>query len=178
VAHLYRAVLFDAGSLHGRDAFGSGSLWSPCSAGAIRSAQELLGRDKLVAVVSGTALRSKALGAAARSGGLPAGVASWSSGELICRTLEGRTPGSDLLQPLLSLKKPPKVFELGSLVKPRRWSDVAKRGDPPLESLANAGYVRRVDDVEKADVCYWDAQEGDELGQWLEAAVELCADLK
>jgi len=87
VAHLYRCVLLDVGALQiGRDA-GAASFWAPCAAGALHSTRELLGREKLVAVVSGTALRSKALAAATRASGLPDGVAAWSSGELICRSL-------------------------------------------------------------------------------------------
>ena len=38
-----------------------------------------------------------------------------------------------------------------------------------LPGLVKANLVKRVDSVEKADLCYWDAQDGDRLDHWLEA---------
>ncbi|CAE7609108.1 unnamed protein product [Symbiodinium natans] len=171
VARLYRCVLFDVGTLR---VGGEGGWWGPCSAGAIRSASELLARDKRVGVIGGSALRSKVVKAAVCEGGLPAGVAAWTSGELICRSLEGTSQH----EATSALPRPAKVFELGIFVKPQRWSDTARRGAPPLEGLSRSGCVKRVESIEDANLCYWDAQEGDKLDHWLEAAVELCADLK
>eukprot|EP00439_Symbiodinium_sp_Y106_P033742 s2441_g4.t1 len=171
VARLYRCVLFDVGALR---VHGEGGLWGPCSAGALHSARELLARDKRVGVLSGSPLRAKVIKAATCEGGLPAEVAAWTSGELICRSLEGSLSH----EAISALPRPPKVFELGIFVKPQRWSDTARRGAPPLEGLARAGHLKRVESIEDANLCYWDAQEGDKLDHWLEAAVELCADLK
>ncbi|CAE7644132.1 unnamed protein product [Symbiodinium sp. CCMP2592] len=171
VARLYRCVLFDVGALR---VHGDGGLWGPCSAGALHSASELLARDKRVGVLSGSPLRAKVIKAATCEGGLPAEVAAWTSGELICRSLDG----SLAHEAISALPRPPKVFELGIFVKPQRWSDTARRGAPPLEALARAGHLKRVESIEDANLCYWDAQEGDKLDHWLEAAVELCADLK
>lgn len=171
VARLYRCVLFDVGALR---VHGEGGLWGPCSAGALHSASELLARDKRVGVLSGSPLRAKVIKAATCEGGLPAEVAAWTSGELICRSLEGSLDH----EVISALPKPPKVFELGIFAKPQRWSDTARRGAPPLEGLARAGHLKRVESIEDANLCYWDAQEGDKLDHWLEAAVELCADLK
>eukprot|EP00434_Breviolum_minutum_P033445 symbB.v1.2.029593.t1/scaffold3261.1/size60078/1 len=104
--------------------------------------------------------------------GQGAGLRSWTSGELINRSLkEGQLPGAQ------ALATPPRVFELGTFVKPRRWTELVQRS-PPLEGLVKAGIVKRVDSVENADLCYWDAQEGDRLDHWLEAVVELCADMQ
>ncbi|CAJ1377344.1 unnamed protein product [Effrenium voratum] len=166
VARLYRCVLLDA-SVLSRD----GSLWGPSSAGAIRCARELMGREKLVGVVSGSAVQAKALSAAVQEGGLPVGVGTWSSGELISRTLQGKAT----CEALSELPERPRVIELGAFVKPRKWAELRS---PALEGLVRAGHVRRVESVENADFCYWDVQEGDKLDPWLEAAVELCADLK
>ncbi|CAL1129278.1 unnamed protein product [Cladocopium goreaui] len=168
VARLYRCVLFEASTLR----LGPGG---PCGAGALRSAKELLEREKMVAAVSGNALQAKAQMAALRDGGMPAGVQSWTSGELINRSLQGaELPAPEALKALAS---PPRIFELGTFVKPRRWTELVQR-NPPLEGLVKANLVKRVDSVEKADLCYWDAQDGDRLDHWLEAVVELCVDLQ
>eukprot|EP00435_Cladocopium_sp_Y103_P065766 s123_g27.t1 len=168
VARLYRCVLFEASTLR----LGPGG---PCGAGALRSAKELLEREKMVAAVSGNALQAKAQMAALRDGGMPVGVQSWTSGELINRSLQGaELPAPEVLKALAS---PPRIFELGTFVKPRRWTELVQR-NPPLEGLVKANLVKRVDSVEKADLCYWDAQDGDRLDHWLEAVVELCVDLQ
>jgi len=49
---------------------------------------------------------------------------------------------------------------------------------PPLAGLEKAGVLQRVSAIEDADICYWDAQEGDDLDAFLEAALELCAEMK
>lgn len=160
IARLYQGVLFSAATLR----LGNGG---PCSAGAIRCAQELAKRQKLVAAVSGSALRAATHVSSFRDAGMD--LAAWSSGEFICRSLaEGD---------LFGLPQQPRVFELGSFVKPRRWTELVHRS-PPLEGLVRAGHIRRTESVEHADVCYWDAQDGDQLDHWLEAAVELCVDLE
>lgn len=67
------------------------------------------------------------------------------------------------------------VFEFGPLVgRPRRWAELASRGDPPLSGLGGA--LRRVDGVEDAHFCYWDAPPGDVPSGFVDAALELCAD--
>jgi len=183
IAHLYQGFLFDASSLIGN---GVGSSTGPYAAAALRCARELLGRGKQVAVVHGTASRASALAAAAQQGGLPEGVRTWSSGEFICQSLaagaKARTSGVTCEQalallPFLGQGRAPRVFELSALARPRRWAEAMARGSPPLASLEQAGAVQRVADIEKADVCYWDVHEGDEVS-WLEATLELCAELK
>ncbi|OLP91286.1 hypothetical protein AK812_SmicGene27018 [Symbiodinium microadriaticum] len=103
VARLYRCVLFDVGALR---VHGEGGLWGPCSAGALHSASELLARDKRVGVLSGSPLRAKVIKAATCEGGLPAEVAAWTSGELICRSLEGSLDH----EVISALPKPPKAY--------------------------------------------------------------------
>ena len=44
-----------------------------------------------------------------------------------------------------------------------------KTSIPVAPGLVKANLVKRVDSVEKADLCYWDAQDGDRLDHWLEA---------
>ncbi|CAK9079821.1 unnamed protein product [Durusdinium trenchii] len=102
VARLYRCVLFEASSLRL-----GGGLWGPCGAGAIRSAQELAKREKLVAAVTGNALPAKVQSAALREGGMPDTLASWSSGELVLRNFEGKQSA----EALSSLPERPRIFE-------------------------------------------------------------------
>ena len=161
IARLYQGVLFSVATLR----LGTGG---PCSAGAIRCAQELGKRQKLAAAVSGSAVRAKTHVASLANAGMK-DLAAWSSGEFICRSLAKND--------LFGLPPQPRVFELGNFVKPQRWTELVHRS-PPLEGLVRAGHIRRTESVEHADVCYWDAQEGDHLDHWLEAAVELCVDLE
>lgn len=173
VAHLYRGFLFDLACLRT-----DGTL---PRAEPIRCVRELLARGKHVAVVQGTPLRASAVSALAERSGAPRGLASWSSGEFVRNCLQSRgaeqaSPGP--LAELLSAEergKPLCVFEFGPLVgRPRRWTELAARGDPPLGGLG--GILRRVDGVEDAHFCYWDAPPGDIPGAFVDAALELCAE--
>lgn len=139
-------------------------------------------REKRVAVVSGGAQRASSAAGAARALGLPQGVGSWSSGEYVHQSLAAKTrvgeedgDSRDALFPFLQAGKPPRIYELSSVAKPRRWAEYMSRAGPPLAELEKLGRVRRVSGVEEADVCYWDVHEGDEV-PWLEAVLELCAE--
>ncbi|CAK0859276.1 unnamed protein product, partial [Prorocentrum cordatum] len=128
VAHLYGGFLLDLGSL-------AGSAPGTFAPGALRCARELLGRGKKVAVVAGTPSRASTVAASVRRGGMPAGVQAWSSGELVCRALAGPAKGhaGSLDQVLGRFEgRPPRVFELSSVAKPRRWSDFSNRGPTPM----------------------------------------------
>lgn len=171
VARLYRGVVFDLGLI-------AGSAAPPRQAALLaRCARALLEGDKRVALVGGIPARASAVASAAKSAGLPDGIATWSSGEFVHRGFaSGTTPCSELLRtalPMLPTDRPPKIFEMSSIAKPRRWAEFMARG-PPLADLGKAGAIKRIDDLEAADLCYWDAAEGDEIME-AEATLELCA---
>jgi len=185
VAHRYKGFLFDLGCFRV-----DGSSRAPASE-ALRCARELVSHDKNVAVVHGTPLRASALRAVAQWDGVPEEVLAWSSGELIHRCFAtssvdvlgvGSGWAPSLLAPIVAgegaVRKIPCVFEVGSLVHPRRWAEHVKRGPPPLSDLVDSGMVRRVDDLQDADVCFWDALDSDDLGDLLEATIELCAEYR
>mmetsp|Transcript_183175 Transcript_183175/g.580735 ORF Transcript_183175/g.580735 Transcript_183175/m.580735 type:complete len:510 (-) Transcript_183175:57-1586(-) len=168
ISHLYRGFLFDVALI-------SGTAYPQQTKLVTRCARALLEREKRVAVVAGAAGRAASLISAARSAGLPEGIQGWSSGEFVHRGLAAGSLREAL--PFLPEDRPPKIFELSSLAKPRRWAEFMARGAPPLTDLGKAGTVKRLEGLEEADLCYWDASEGDEI-TYLETTLELCAESK
>eukprot|EP00928_Gymnodinium_smaydae_P065943 TRINITY_DN49004_c0_g1_i1.p1 TRINITY_DN49004_c0_g1~~TRINITY_DN49004_c0_g1_i1.p1 ORF type:complete len:483 (+),score=67.88 TRINITY_DN49004_c0_g1_i1:53-1501(+) len=191
LASRYRGFLFDFDGLCGAGSTAGLNLQVP-RAMSLRCVKELISREKRVAVVQGTSSRASTLAAMARKGGIPAEVAAWTSGEFVYRTLAGRltraspeaSDGSPTEWHPANLGFPPaehtgklRVFEVSSIAKPRRWADLVARGEPPLAGLEKGGFVKRVSEIEDADVVYWDAQQGDDLGAFYEAMIELCVDM-
>eukprot|EP00927_Polykrikos_kofoidii_P046415 TRINITY_DN4065_c0_g1_i1.p1 TRINITY_DN4065_c0_g1~~TRINITY_DN4065_c0_g1_i1.p1 ORF type:complete len:395 (+),score=55.29 TRINITY_DN4065_c0_g1_i1:224-1408(+) len=162
VAHLYKSFLLSAG---------------PLSGGSLICARNLVDRDKHVALVQATPAPASAILRVGRANGLPQDVASWTSGEFVRHCLS-TVDYAELPRCPAPLQKPRplRVFELSSISMPRNLKELARRGEPPLADLQNLGSIRRVSDIARADVCYWDLPEGDHLGELLEASLELCAD--
>lgn len=58
---------------------------------------------------------------------------------------------------------------MAPLVYPQYIPSISPAQQQQLPGLVKANLVKRVDSVEKADLCYWDAQDGERLDHWLEA---------
>jgi len=178
IAHLYRGFLVE---FNGLSRTTSGK---PIVANNLNCFHELLHREKSVAVVQGAALRAHTASASSRSAGVPPDVGTWTSGELVHKILASPTSSSaSSVAPtfrkfLEDRATPLKVFELSSIARPRKWSELMSRAPPPLTDLAKAKVISRVGNIEDADVCYWDLHEGDDLGTLLEASLELCHEFR
>lgn len=166
LAPLYRGFVFEFDVLCGARI---------AHAGPQHCIEELLGRGKQVALTRRTTSRASVITTAAEAAGAPRGLKAWSAGEFVFRGFSGDPlPGTAEVLPFLKTQRPLKVFELSSLAMPRRMSDLMKRAEPPLAVLEKSGAVRRVDNLDNADVCYWDVRDGEHLGELRDASLELC----